>query len=159
MWASGARKATATTFSYTPMMSLRRHLTTPLPFTGLDSRWRYTQGVGVHKRLCIYFYFTVTVDLCLFARPVQAEKDSASSEPYLCLADFVAPSESEVRDYVGLFAVAVFGAEKLSREFEQQGDDYCSIMVKALADRLAEVTHEMPHTQHQKSTCLGSAQV
>lgn len=75
--------------------------------------------------------------------PVQAEKDSACTEPYFCLADFVAPLESGVRDYVGLFAVAVFGAEKLSREFEQQGkDDYRSIMVKALADRLAEVTYD-----------------
>lgn len=77
-----------------------------------------------------------------FSRPVQVEKDSASSEPYLCLSDFVAPLESGVQDYVGLFAVGVFGAKKLSQEFEQQGDDYNSIMVKALADRLAEVTHD-----------------
>lgn len=44
-----------------------------------------------------------------------------------------------MQDYVGLFAVSVFGAEELSRAFEQKGDDYSSIMVKALADRLAEV--------------------
>lgn len=78
----------------------------------------------------------------VYSRPTQAEKDSASSEPYLCLADFVAPLESRVRDYIGLFAVAVFGAEKLSQNFERQGDDYSSIMVKALADRLAEVTRD-----------------
>ena len=40
---------------------------------------------------------------------------------------------------MGMFAVAVFGAEELSKQFETQGDDYNSIMVKALADRLAEV--------------------
>lgn len=77
-----------------------------------------------------------------FSHLEQAEKDSACSDPYFCLADFVAPLESGVKDYVGLFAVGVFGAEKLSQEFVQQGDDYNSIMVKALADRLAEVTHD-----------------
>uniref|UniRef100_W5KA14 Methionine synthase n=1 Tax=Astyanax mexicanus TaxID=7994 RepID=W5KA14_ASTMX len=77
----------------------------------------------------------------------QAEKDSASSDPYLCLSDFVAPLQSGVRDYVGLFAVAVFGAEKLSRDFERKGDDYSSIMVKALADRLAEAFAEELHAR------------
>ncbi|KAF5909085.1 methionine synthase, partial [Clarias magur] len=80
----------------------------------------------------------------------QAEKDSASSEPYLCLSDFVAPLESGVQDYVGLFAVGVFGAKKLSQEFEQQGDDYNSIMVKALADRLAEAFAEELHARVRK---------
>lgn len=77
----------------------------------------------------------------------QAEKDSASSEPYLCLSDFVAPCGSGVQDYMGLFAVSVFGAEELSRTFEQQGDDYSSIMVKALADRLAEAFAEELHAR------------
>ncbi|KAL1264896.1 hypothetical protein QQF64_005251 [Cirrhinus molitorella] len=77
----------------------------------------------------------------------QAEKDSASSEPYLCLSDFVAPRGSGVQDYVGLFAVSVFGAEELSQKFEQQGDDYNSIMVKALADRLAEAFAEELHVR------------
>ncbi|XP_067225890.1 methionine synthase isoform X2 [Chanodichthys erythropterus] len=77
----------------------------------------------------------------------QAEKDSASSDPYLCLSDFVAPRGSGVQDYIGLFAVSVFGAEELSRSFEQQGDDYSSIMVKALADRLAEAFAEELHAR------------
>lgn len=77
----------------------------------------------------------------------QAEKDSASSEPYLCLSDFVAPEGSGVQDYMGLFAVAVFGAEEISRRFERQGDDYSSIMVKALADRLAEAFAEELHVR------------
>uniref|UniRef100_A0A8C1TQF1 Methionine synthase n=1 Tax=Cyprinus carpio TaxID=7962 RepID=A0A8C1TQF1_CYPCA len=77
----------------------------------------------------------------------QAEKDSASSEPYLCLSDFVAPRGSGVQDYVGLFAVSVFGAEELCQKFEQQGDDYSSIMVKALADRLAEAFAEELHAR------------
>lgn len=70
---------------------------------------------------------------------LQVEKDSSSSEPYLCLSDFVAPVDSGVADYIGMFAVGVFGAEELSQHFLAQGDDYSSIMVKALADRLAEV--------------------
>lgn len=74
---------------------------------------------------------------CVFV--LQVEKDGSSSEPYLCVSDFVAPVDSGVADYIGLFAVGVFGAEELSQQFQAQGDDYNSIMVKALADRLAEV--------------------
>lgn len=70
---------------------------------------------------------------------LQAEKDPASTDPYLCLADFVAPLHTGVRDHLGLFAVACFGVEELSQAYEEQCDDYSSIMVKALGDRLAEV--------------------
>ncbi|XP_031417587.1 methionine synthase isoform X2 [Clupea harengus] len=77
----------------------------------------------------------------------QAEKDSSCSDPYLCLSDFIAPKASGVSDYIGLFAVACFGAEELSRTFESQGDDYSSIMVKALADRLAEAFAEELHAR------------
>lgn len=71
----------------------------------------------------------------------QAEKDSACTDPYYCLSDFIAPLDSGVHDYVGLFAVACFGVDKLCKEYEKQCDDYNSIMVKALGDRLAEVTN------------------
>lgn len=72
---------------------------------------------------------------------LQAEKDGSSLEPYLCISDFVAPLDSGVADYIGMFAVSVFGAEDLCQQFQAQGDDYSSIMVKALADRLAEVLY------------------
>ncbi|XP_045393230.1 methionine synthase isoform X2 [Lemur catta] len=75
----------------------------------------------------------------------QAEKDSASSEPYHCLSDFIAPLHSGVRDYLGLFAVACFGVEELSKAYEDDSDDYSSIMVKALGDRLAEAFAEELH--------------
>ncbi|XP_004854658.1 methionine synthase isoform X1 [Heterocephalus glaber] len=75
----------------------------------------------------------------------QAEKDSASTDPYHCLSDFIAPLHSGVRDYLGLFAVACFGVEKLSKAYEDDGDDYSSIMVKALGDRLAEAFAEELH--------------
>uniref|UniRef100_A0A2K6NMX3 Methionine synthase n=1 Tax=Rhinopithecus roxellana TaxID=61622 RepID=A0A2K6NMX3_RHIRO len=75
----------------------------------------------------------------------QAEKDSASTEPYYCLSDFIAPLHSGIRDYLGLFAVACFGVEELSKAYEDDGDDYSSIMVKALGDRLAEAFAEELH--------------
>uniref|UniRef100_A0A668ACQ3 Methionine synthase n=1 Tax=Myripristis murdjan TaxID=586833 RepID=A0A668ACQ3_9TELE len=80
----------------------------------------------------------------------QAERTSGSSEPYLCLSDFVAPISSGIADYIGVFAVAVFGAEELSQQFQAQGDDYSSIMVKALADRLAEAFAEELHVRVRK---------
>lgn len=80
----------------------------------------------------------------------QAEKDSASTDPYYCLSDFVAPLESGVRDYLGLFAVAIFGVEELSKAYENKGDDYNSIMVKALGDRLAEAFAEELHERVRK---------
>ncbi|MEQ2262993.1 hypothetical protein XENORESO_001807, partial [Xenotaenia resolanae] len=80
----------------------------------------------------------------------QAEKDGTGSEPFLCVSDFVAPVDSGMADYIGMFAVGVFGAEELSQEFQTQGDDYSSIMVKALADRLAEAFAEELHARVRK---------
>ncbi|XP_059890989.1 methionine synthase isoform X3 [Delphinus delphis] len=77
----------------------------------------------------------------------QAEKDSASADPYLCLSDFIAPLHSGVPDYLGLFAVACFGVEELSKAYEEECDDYSSIMVKALGDRLAEAFAEELHVR------------
>jgi 5-methyltetrahydrofolate--homocysteine methyltransferase len=66
--------------------------------------------------------------------------------PNQCLADFIAPKSSGVADYIGMFAVtAGIGAEKIEKRFEAAGDDYSSIMVKALADRLAEAFAEYMH--------------
>jgi 5-methyltetrahydrofolate--homocysteine methyltransferase len=66
--------------------------------------------------------------------------------PNLCLADFIAPKGAGVADYIGAFAVtAGIGIEKRLAEFEQRHDDYSSIMLKALADRLAEALAELLH--------------
>ena len=65
------------------------------------------------------------------------------TRPYLSLADFIAPVDSGLADYLGGFAVtAGLGADELVRCFEQDHDDYNAIMVKALADRLAEAFAE-----------------
>jgi 5-methyltetrahydrofolate--homocysteine methyltransferase len=66
--------------------------------------------------------------------------------PCLSLTDYVAPPQTQLRDYVGAFAVtAGIGADRLARDFEQDLDDYNAIMVKALADRLAEAFAEYLH--------------
>jgi 5-methyltetrahydrofolate--homocysteine methyltransferase len=68
-----------------------------------------------------------------------------------CLADFVAPVESGVNDFIGGFAVTTgIGIEKKLAQFEQQHDDYSAIMLKALADRLAEAFAEYLHLQVRK---------
>ncbi len=66
--------------------------------------------------------------------------------PNTCLSDFVAPRESGIPDYVGGFAVtAGLGVTELATAFEREHDDYNSILVKALADRLAEAFAERLH--------------
>ena len=75
----------------------------------------------------------------------QAEKDN-KDEAYLCLSDFIAPVESGVRDYIGMFAVSAgFSSDQLCAKFQQDNDDYHVIMTKALADRLAEAFAEALH--------------
>jgi len=66
----------------------------------------------------------------------------------LCLADFVAPKDGPACDYVGAFVVtAGIGAEERVAQFEAKHDDYGAIMVKALADRLAEAFAELMHAR------------
>ena len=75
----------------------------------------------------------------------QIQKPGASEE-LTSLADFVAPKESEIKDHIGAFAVTTgIGADELAAEYEAAHDDYNAIMVKALADRLAEAFAEHLH--------------
>jgi 5-methyltetrahydrofolate--homocysteine methyltransferase len=77
----------------------------------------------------------------------QQEKQSDGT-PNLSLADFVAPSDSGVKDYLGAFAITGgIGAEALAAAFERDQDDYHAIIVKALADRLAEASAEWLHAR------------
>ena len=67
-------------------------------------------------------------------------------EPNIALSDFIAPKESKIEDYIGCFCVSTgFGSDELAKEYEDKIDDYSSIMVKALADRLAEAYAEYLH--------------
>ena len=71
---------------------------------------------------------------------------------YLCISDFVAPKESGVVDYIGVFATSAgFGSDRLCASFEENHDDYNSIMIRALADRLSEALAEKLHLDVRKS--------
>ena len=69
-------------------------------------------------------------------------------QPNLALADFVAPQSKAVKDYIGTFCVSTgFGVREIAERFEKENDDYNSIMIKALADRLAEAFAEYLHKE------------
>jgi 5-methyltetrahydrofolate--homocysteine methyltransferase len=83
-------------------------------------------------------------------RSLRQQSEKAQNLANLALADFIAPIESGKEDYIGGFAVTIFGAEELAKEFEKDHDDYNSIMVKALADRFAEAFAERLHERVRK---------
>jgi 5-methyltetrahydrofolate--homocysteine methyltransferase len=76
---------------------------------------------------------------------LRQQADHADSRPNRSLADFVVPQDVGLTDHVGGFAVAIHGAEALADVFAADNDDYRAIMVRALADRLAEAFAERLH--------------
>jgi 5-methyltetrahydrofolate--homocysteine methyltransferase len=77
---------------------------------------------------------------------VRQQMQKSKDEPNIALVDFIAPKETGVKDYIGMFAVTTgIGIEKLVEKYEKDHDDYNSIMTKALADRLAEAFAEHSH--------------
>jgi len=79
----------------------------------------------------------------------QAEKET--DEPYYCISDFIAPKDSGLQDYLGMFVVSAgFGLEKLTEKYKADHDDYKYIMAEALADRLAEAFAEKLHVEVRK---------
>lgn len=84
-------------------------------------------------------------------RTLRQQSRKAKDRPNLALADFIAPKDTGITDYMGCFCVtAGFGTDELAMKFEQEHDDYNSIMVKALADRLVEAFAEYLHEQVRK---------
>jgi 5-methyltetrahydrofolate--homocysteine methyltransferase len=84
-------------------------------------------------------------------RFLRQQVDKPPGRPDFCLADFIAPKDSGVRDWIGGFAVtAGIGIEAKLAEFERDHDDYSSILLKALADRLAEAFAETLHARVRK---------
>ncbi len=82
-----------------------------------------------------------------------------AGQPNRSLADFVAPAGSGIADYVGAFAVtAGLGADELVKRYEKQHDDYRAIMVKALADRLAEAFAEYLHARVRHEWGYGASE-
>ncbi|HEY1955054.1 MAG TPA: methionine synthase [Polyangiaceae bacterium] len=73
-------------------------------------------------------------------------RQQLKGDVHRCLADYVAPSG----DHIGAFAVTILGAEALAKSYEAKLDDYSAIIVKALADRLAEALAEMMHERARR---------
>jgi 5-methyltetrahydrofolate--homocysteine methyltransferase len=82
---------------------------------------------------------------------IRQQTAKPNGKPNLSLADFIAPAETGKQDYIGGFVVtAGIGAEQLAKSYEEANDDYSAIMVKALADRLAESFAEHMHMRVRK---------
>ena len=81
-------------------------------------------------------------------RTLRQQLKKREGVPNIALADFIAPKDTGIQDYVGFFCVSTgFGTQELAAEFERNHDDYNSIMIKALADRLAEAFAEYLHKE------------
>ncbi|KOY84900.1 methionine synthase [bacterium 336/3] len=82
---------------------------------------------------------------------LRQQNQKAENLPNFALADFIAPQETGKTDYMGFFAVtAGIGIEKIVEAYEKDHDDYNAIMVKAIADRLAEAFAELMHERTRK---------
>jgi 5-methyltetrahydrofolate--homocysteine methyltransferase len=82
---------------------------------------------------------------------LRQQSQKTAGAPNIALADFIAPKDSGVQDYMGCFCVTTgFGVEEKAKAFEKDLDDYNSILVKALGDRLAEAFAEYLHLQVRK---------
>ena len=96
-------------------------------------------------------------ELARFACLRQQEAKTDTQETFKSLADFVAPVSSGLHDWIGGFAVtAGIGTDELVRDFESQNDSYGAIMVKALADRLAEAFAEWLHERAREDWGYGA---
>ncbi|MEQ1691282.1 MAG: methionine synthase, partial [Gemmatimonas sp.] len=101
---------------------------------------------AVDETVEIYVDAARSTVLARIEMPRQRMEKRGTGRPNFCLADFVAPKDSGIVDYIGAFAVtAGHGLESLVAEFESDHDDYGSIMAKSLADRLAEAFAERLH--------------
>jgi 5-methyltetrahydrofolate--homocysteine methyltransferase len=80
-------------------------------------------------------------------RTLRQQLSKRDGIPNLALADFIAPKETGLTDYMGAFCVAIFGAQELAESYRQKEDDYNAIMAQAIADRFAEALAEYLHKQ------------
>ncbi|KAJ0411606.1 hypothetical protein ATCC90586_004075 [Pythium insidiosum] len=122
----------------------------------IENKWMHVKGVsgvfpayrdGEDVVVCDDKASTTTpvAKFCMLRQ--QAEKET--NDPYMSLADFVAPraSDGSTVDYIGGFAVGVFGVDELAARFESEHDDFNKIMAQAIGDRLAEAFAEYIHRE------------
>ncbi|HOW30541.1 MAG TPA: methionine synthase, partial [Bacteroidales bacterium] len=141
------------------------------PVKGIEARKLFDDGQALLKRMIsekmvtangVFGFFPAasineTVEITLengSKQQLHFLRNQEEKEPglyNLSLADFIAPAASVKNDFIGLFALtAGLGAEKWVQEFEEQHDDYNAIMIKILADRLAEAFAELLHEKVRK---------
>jgi 5-methyltetrahydrofolate--homocysteine methyltransferase len=119
----------------------------------------------LEARAVVGFFPVNTVehdDICVFADDrrdketvrlchMRQQRGKPDGKTHDCLADFIAPLDSGIKDYIGAFAVtAGIGIDEHVKRFEADHDDYSSILLKALADRLAEGLAEYMHQRVRK---------
>ena len=120
----------------------------------IDGRWLNANGVvallpanAVGDDIVCYTDETRTA-MALTWRNLRQQNERPPGKANLCLSDFIAPKEAPVNDYLGMFAVTTgLRIERKIQEFEAAKDDYSAIMLKALADRLAEAFAEWLHVK------------
>jgi 5-methyltetrahydrofolate--homocysteine methyltransferase len=96
----------------------------------------------------VCFVDEARVDVALTWRNLRQQNERPPGKANFCLSDYVAPEVARVNDYLGMFAVTTgIGIEPKLAEFEASKDDYSAIMLKALADRLAEAFAEWLHAK------------
>ncbi|MEP7181363.1 MAG: methionine synthase [Betaproteobacteria bacterium] len=118
----------------------------------VDGRWLTANGVvallpadAVDEDILLYTD-AARSKVALTWHNLRQQSERPQGKPNYCLSDFVAPRASGAKDFLGAFAVtAGLGIERKLAEFEAQKDDYGAIMLKALADRLAEAFAEWLH--------------
>ena len=104
-------------------------------FTAAAGTGRYESGGGILTTL----------------HTVRQQTPTTAGQPNYALADFIAPEETQIHDYIGAFAVAAgFGMQEKLDQFKNDHDDYSAIMLKALADRFAEAFAERLHQRIRK---------
>ncbi len=90
-------------------------------------------------------------DVLMTLSHLRQQQEKSGSKPNQSLADYIAPKETGIKDWMGGFAVCVgHGLDAYTDDYEAKGDDYSSIMAKALADRLAEAFAELLHAKVRK---------
>jgi 5-methyltetrahydrofolate--homocysteine methyltransferase len=120
----------------------------------IEGKWLQANGVfglfyanSVNHGEDIEIYASSKRDRALMTwHNLRQQNRKPTGNPNLCLGDFIAPKESGVTDYVGAFAVtAGLGIDRRVKAYEDKNDDYNAILLKALADRLAEAFAETLH--------------
>ena len=99
----------------------------------------------------IVIYKNDTSEISAKIHFLRQQRKKADGLPYMCLSDFILPADTGKKDYFGAFAVSSgFGIEPWVKMYEDELDDYSAIMMKALADRLAEALAEYLHEKIRK---------